>query len=466
MRLPRMLCAAAGSCAVVLGGIGAAVPVISGSAAASANVFIYPDIVTFHGPMAQAKPPTTAQCEHRFHVACYSANQIDHAYGVPTLFAKGIDGKGETIVLVDSYGSPTIAHDLKVFDAAYHIPAPPSLKVIQPAGKVPPYQENSNREGWAGETTLDVEYSHAMAPGANILLVETPVAETEGVHGFPQIVKAENYVIAHHLGDVISQSFGATEETFPSAAKLKSLRSAYVAAAKAHITVLASTGDFGAADVKVDGSYYLHPVSAWPATDPLVTAVGGTQLRLNASGARTAPDRVWNDTYNKAVNEFIFGNAGPNPIAGSGGVSAIFSRPPYQDGVKSVVGQHRGVPDISMSAACNGAVNVFQSFKGVPAGWAQVCGTSEASPLFAGVIALADQVAGHPLGLINPRLYQLLAEHAPGLVDIVNGNNTVSFTQGGKLHTVRGFRAGPGYDLASGAGTVNAPLFVMELAGK
>jgi len=467
MRLPRMLGVAAGSCAVVLGGIGAAAPVLSASAAAPAGVFIYPDIAAFHSPMASAKPPTTAQCKHALHVACYSANQIEHAYGVPTLFAKGIDGKGETIVLVDSYGSPTIAHDLKAFDTAYHIPAPPSLKIIQPAGKVPPYKPTPNREGWAGETTLDVEYSHAMAPGANILLVETPVAETEGVHGFPQIVKAESYVVAHHLGDVISQSFGATEQTFPSASKLRSLRSAYVAAAKAHITVLASTGDFGAADVKLNGStFYLHPVSAWPATDPLVTAVGGTQLRLTASGKRTAPDQVWNDTFNKTVNQLLTNGPGPNPIAAAGGVSAVFSRPSFQNGVKSAVGSHRGIPDVSMSAACSGFVNTYSTFPGPLPGWGQVCGTSEASPLFAGVVALADQVAGHPLGVINPRLYQLLAAHAAGVVDVTKGNNTVAFTQGGKLHTVHGFKAVPGYDLASGIGTVNAALFVSELAGK
>jgi len=287
------------------------------------------------------------------------------------------------------------------------------------------------------------------------------------VTGFPQIVKAENFVVAHHLGDVVSQSFGATEQTFPSAKVLRSLRSAYVAAANSHITVLASTGDFGAANLKLNGStFYLHPVSAWPATDPLVTAVGGTQLHLSASGKHTAPDQVWNDTYNKAANEFIFGNAGPNPIAGAGGVSAVFTRPSYQNGVKSIVGSHRGVPDVAMSAACDGAVNVYQSFPGPPAGWGQVCGTSEASPLFAGVVALADQVAGHPLGVINPRLYQLLATHAAGVVDVTKGNNTVSFTQGGKLHTVHGFSAGPGYDLGSGIGTVNAALFVGGLAGK
>jgi subtilase family serine protease len=175
---------------------------------------------------------------------------------------------------------------------------------------------------------------------------------------------------------------------------------------------------------------------------------------------------VWNDTFNPAVNLFITGNRGPNPIAAGGGESVVFKRPSFQDGVRSVVGKQRGVPDISMNGACNGAVNVFLSFKGVTAGWAQVCGTSESSPLFAGVVALADQVAGHPLGVINARLYQLLASHAPGVVDVVKGNNTVAFSQGGKLHTVHGFNAGPGYDLASGVGTINAPLFVHELAGK
>ena len=101
---------------------------------------------------------------------------------------------------------------------------------------------------------------------------------------------------------------------------------------------------------------------------------------------------------------------------------------------------------------------------GQPAGWYPTCGTSEATPEFAGIVALADQVAGHPLGVINGYLYRMLAQHAPGIVDVVSGNNTVSFRQGGRLHTVRGFRARPGYDLASGIGTVNAVRFVPELA--
>jgi subtilase family serine protease len=338
--------------------------------------------------------------------------------------------------------------------------------VIQPAGRVPAYRPTSNRVGWAGETNLDVEYAHAVAPGAKILLVETPTSENEGTTGFPQIVKAEEYVIGRHLGQVISQSFSATELTFPSRASLLRLRGAYLDAARNGVTVLAASGDSGAADLKFNqASYYLQQVTSWPDSDPLVTGVGGTQLQLDGAGHRTAADRVWNDTYNVAANMFVSGDRGPNPLAGGGGKSVMFSRPAYQDSVRAVVGGHRGVPDISMSAACSGSVVEYQSFPGQAAGWYPTCGTSEATPLFAGIVALADQLAGHPLGPINTRLYQLAAQHAPGIVDVVSGSNTVSFRQGGQLRTVTGYTAARGYDLASGLGTVDAALFVPELAG-
>ena len=305
-----------------------------------------------------------------------------------------------------------------------------------------------------------------MAPRASILLVETPVAETEGTAGFPQIVKAENYVINHHLAQVISQSFGATEGTFPSAASIYGLRSAYLNAFRHHVTVLAATGDAGATDYSNAAGTLLftHPEVDWPSSDPLVTAVGGTQLALlPGTGQRAAPDQVWNDSYNYALLNAFSDNPGPQALATGGGKSAVFPRPGYQAAVAGVTGSHRGVPDISMSGACSGLVVTYQSFPGQPAGWYVVCGTSEATPLFAGIVALADQVAGHPLGLINPSLYLLSAEHAPGLVDVTHGNNTVSFFQP-NLVTVRGYQAGRGYDLASGVGTVDAALFVPELA--
>ena len=457
-----------GALTAALGGMaGLSAPVAVGAAAAAAPqpaVFIHPNID--HVGHGSSQPPTTAQCEAAFRVACYEPDQIQQAYNLPMLYAKRVTGKAATIVIVDSFGSPTIQADLVTFDSTFGLPAPPSFQVLQPAGAVPPFDPtNGDMVSWAGETTLDVEYAHTIAPGANIVLVETPVSETEGVTGFPQIIQAEEYVINHHLGDVISQSFSATEQTFAAKASVQALRGAYLDAQLHHVTVLAATGDSGAANVGLDGqTYYTFPTTAWPPSDPLVTGVGGTQLHLDANGNRTSPDTVWNDTYSVATNQFIFGDNGPNPLAGGGGKSVLFSRPDYQNLVRNVVGASRGVPDISMSAACNGAVDVYQSFPGIPAGWYPTCGTSEATPMFAGIVALADQVAHHSLGLINPALYAMSAGHAPGLVDVTSGNNTVSVTQNNQLDTVPGFNAAPGYDLASGVGTVNAALFVPELA--
>jgi len=475
MRVPRLATIAIGVCGLAAAMVStsptASGPVrspvsvssVSASGRALADVAVRPGVQ--HAGRVQASPPTTADCEKAYKVACYEPAQIQRAYDLPSLYASGVTGRGTTIVIVDSFGSPTIRNDLKVFDQTFGLPAPPKFTIIQPAGKVPAYDpNNSDMVGWAGEITLDVEYAHVIAPGANILLVETPVSETEGVHGFPQIVKAEEHVIRHHLGDVISQSFSATEQTFPNRAAVQALRGAYQLAALNHVTVLAASGDSGAADVKLDEStYYPFPVTSWPDSDPLVTGVGGTRLRLGPKGHRLRPDTVWNDTFSRATQRTFTGSAQPSPLAAGGGRSVFFARPAYQDGVKPVAGPRRGVPDISMSASCSGAVVMYQSFRGQPAGWYPTCGTSEATPEFAGIIALAGQLAGHPLGPINPLLYQLAAHHASGLVDVRRGGNSVVFGQGGRRHTVTGFRARPGYDLASGVGTISAPAFVAQL---
>jgi subtilase family serine protease len=462
MRFPRLVAAASGS--VLLAGLVAGAAAARPTASLAAPVvLIQPDLVHLHG--ALDGPPSTSFCEKHFKIACYTARQIEQAFDLEPLYKEGITGKGQTIVIVDSYGAPTIRHDLAVFDKAAGLPGPPSLKIIQPAGRVARYRANGNREGWAGETELDVEYAHAIAPGASILLVETPTAENEGRTGFPAIVKAETYVVARHLGGVISQSFSASERSFANPRRVLSLRGAYEDAAAHGITVLAASGDSGAADVHYDGStYFLSPVTSWPDSDPLVTGVGGVQLHLNPAGRDTATPTAWNDSYSQPTLRFITGNGDDAPLASGGGKSVIFGRPRYQDQVAGIVGDSRGVPDISMSGACNGGVDMYQSFGGQPAGWYPTCGTSEATPEFAGIVALSDQVAGRPIGLINPYLYEMSRFRAPGLVDVVGGNNTVTFTQGGKSHTVTGFSAQPGYDLASGVGTVNARLFVPELA--
>ena len=420
--------------------------------------------------------PTTAECEADYQVACYSPEQLRDAYNLAPVYASGITGKGETIVIVDSYGSPTIRNDLTVFDQTFGLNAPPSFKVVTPLGPIPwDPAANPDQVGWAGETTLDVQAAHAIAPDANIVLVESPVDETEGVTGFPQIEQAEEdvlndpakYGITGQIA-VISQSFSATEETFTGLQQVEPLRASYELAAKDDVTVLTASGDSGAADVGLDGeTYYTYPVTSWPDSDPLITGVGGTEVIDNDNHYSST---TWNDTYSTAVNEYIFGDAGPNPLAGGGGVSELFTRPVYQDGVQPQYGNRRLVPDISMSAACSGLYDNYESFPagtGIPNGWYPSCGTSEATPLFSGIVALAAQAAGHPLGLINPTLYRLSAERAPGIVDLTTGNNTVTFTQGtpAVTTTVQGFRAEHGYDLATGVGTVDAQYFVDELAG-
>ena len=270
-------------------------------------------------------PPPSALCQRRYGLACYSPQQIQRAYDLPALYARGLTGRGRTIVIVDSFGSPTIRHDLRVFDSGFGLPGPPSLRVLQPVGTVPPYDvHDPDMVDAAAETTTDVEAAHALAPGASILLVETPVAESLTGAGFPQYMAAENYVVTHHLGDVISQSFGIPEQNFPSRAALLKLRYVYIRAHRQHVTVLAATNDFGVTGpAKTGGRFRTHPVVDWPASDPLVTAVGGTRLRLTARGGRVSPDSAWNESGSPAVARY----AGALPWASSGGVSAIFSRP-------------------------------------------------------------------------------------------------------------------------------------------
>jgi subtilase family serine protease len=462
-----------GKVAVLAAGaaLGAGVITVAGCSAtpAAAKSAAAPTIVATPGvihPTGVVATPSQAHCGEAFSFHCLTPQQVETAYDLGPLYARGVTGKGETIVIVDSFGSPTISHDLAVFDQQFKLPAPPSFTIITPDGKIPSWNSSdSDMTGWGGETTLDVEYAHTIAPGANILLVETPVSETEGVTGFPQIVEAENYVLAHHLGDVISQSFEATEQTFDGLAQINAyhLRSAYERAAgeKDGPTVLAAAGDTGAADVELNGStYYTHRVTSWPDSDPLVTGVGGTELVAGADG--TYRSVAWNDTDDTHIG------GGTNPSAGGGGLSVLFDRPAYQNGVANVVGGARGVPDVSMNAACSSPVFTYQSFPqaGTPAGWYPSCGTSEATPEFAGIVALADQVAGHALGVINPTLYKLSAEKAPGIVPVTSGNNTVTFVQNNKTTTVNGFNARAGYSLVDGVGTVNGWYLAYELAGQ
>ncbi|WP_181808339.1 S53 family peptidase [Streptomyces shenzhenensis] len=394
-----------------------------------------------------SSPLSNAQCQAKWQINCYNPLQYRTAYDLNALYRKGVTGKGRTIVIVDSYGSPTVQHDLDVYSKQFGLPST-KVKVVK-WGHVPAFDpKNSDMTGWAGETTLDVEMAHAVAPAAKIVVVETAVSETEGTTGLPEMMDAEKYLIDHNVGDVISQSFGATENTFPGFAKgdfssIKKLRYAFQDADRKHVTVLAASGDGGATDLRADGkTYYDKRVNSWPSSDPLVTSIGGTQLHLNDKGNRVKPDSVYND----------YGSGG-------GGQSHVFTRPSFQNGVKSKVGTRRGTPDISMSAAVDGGAWIYSSFDPTATGWDVSGGTSEATPLFAGIVALADQAAGHRLGNIQKRLYDLYSRHSKstGIVDVNDGTNN-------SYQGVTGYKAVNGYDLATGVGTVDALRFVPALA--
>jgi subtilase family serine protease len=413
---------------------------------------VYPAVHHVRGAFMAPVPFSDPQCEAVFRIDCYVPDQIEAAYNLPALYDRGITGKGQTIVVIDAFGSPTIADDLLQFDQYLGLGTPP-LRIVK-VGHVPTFDSgNADMIGWASETTLDVEYAHAGAPDAKIVLVE--VAKDDLQH----LALAVRYAVQHKLGDVISLSWGAPEQAL-GREFVSSYSSIFSQAASSHITIVASSGDSGASGQDNNGNYYRHPVASWPATSPFVTAVGGTRLNLNASGARNGLDTAWNDTYSHSVNNFFFGNDGPNPLATGGGKSAYYGRPRYQNGVRNIAGHQRGIPDISMSASCSVAVNVFETFTGGQGGWTASCGTSESAPMFAAIIALADQAAGHPLGLVNPALYALAARHAPGIVPVASGNNTVSFSGG----TVHGYSVRHGYNLVTGLGTVNGRYLVSELA--
>lgn len=391
-------------------------------------------------------PPTGDECVALTGGRCLTPAQLSAAYDLDGLRAAGTNGTGVTIGIVDSFGSPTLAHDLAVYDEHYGLP-PIDLQVITPAGKPPAFdRHDSDMAGWAGETTLDVEVAHTIAPGAKIVLIATPTSETEGITGFPNIITAENYAISHHLVDILSQSFAATEATFTSPAQVRQLSAqVYPAARAAGVTVLSSSGDNGPTDVMLDAkTLYRMPQVDWPASDPLVTAVGGTMLDVGPGGARQSPDAAWGGQ--------------PGGGAAGGGLSGVFARPPFQSAIAAIAGEHRAVPDISLDASPSSGLITYGSYGG--GGWSVGGGTSQAAPLLAGIVALADQRAHGRAGYLNDVLYGTLARQpGGGVVDVTRGSNDLS----DPANDVPGYPASAGYDLATGLGTVDGGAFVQAL---
>jgi subtilase family serine protease len=479
-RASRLLAvlAACGGAAIVGAPVAATTATATLEAAASLPVPV-PAVSDFQLMSSNTIPPTEAAC---FAIGrrCFTATAMENSYNLQPLYAAGNEGQGMTIAIIDSFGNPNMASDLANFDTQMGLPhmcgepgqacspGTPTFQHVFWDGKTevksPPPNSNGTglqaRDAWTVETSLDVEWAHAMAPKANILNVTTDPAETLGVQGFPAMMDAEQFIIDNHQATVISQSFGAAEESFSSTQALLNLRHAFISAAANGVTVLASSGDGGSANSKK--TPVKNPVTipfqtvGWPASDPLVTAVGGTYLCTDpvTGSSVDSTDPPGNCQAEPGVREVGWIDSG-------GGFSHVFAKPDYQDTLpagSTPIGTMRGVPDVAFQASSRTGPLVYDT--GASAGgWFIVGGTSCSSPEFAGLVAIADQIAGHGLGQINPTLYQLAsgANYSTDFFDVTTGNNQAD-------PSIPGFPATTGWDPVTGVGTPNAAALVPALA--
>ena len=386
-------------------------------------------------PRGPRQTPPTFTCQLTTPAGCYGPAQIRAAYGVDKLTR--LDGAGTTIAIVDAYQSPTAAHDLALFSSVFELPAA-NLHIAAPDGLTPFDQNDPNQVGWAGEITLDVEWAHAIAPAAKILLV---LAKS---NNDADILSATRYVVDNNLAEVISQSFGEAEQCMDPTL-FNQQTALFAKATKKRITLLASSGDQGSAQPTCDGSSFTKAAST-PATDPNVTAVGGTILDANGITGAYNGETAWNEPDFAA--------------AGGGGFSVKFRTPVYQ------LPRHlpsRGVPDVAYNAAIDGGVLAVWSSSGLGADLVfGFGGTSAGSPQWAGLVALAVQLRHGRLGAINAALYTItLSSKVYGALfhDITVGDNTYH----GDV-TVPGFAAKAGWDAATGLGSPKANAIVPALA--
>ena len=416
--------------------------------------------------IAEASPDKSGvfTCETRFFdrsknprrgVACYAPDTIRKAYGLTPLISGGNTGAGQTIVILDAFGSPTALKDLKTFDRLFGIADPPSFKVVTMPGTPPFDFNNGNQLGWSDETSLDVQWSHAMAPGANIVLVQAASDSDD------DLVAGLNFALDNHLGNVVSMSFGESEFFLTDKAGQQTVAAwerAFKKARHEHVTLFVSSGDQGSTNT-ADGAGNVLPFqnASYPASSPQVTGVGGTNLQFGKDGHADPAgsylgETVWND------------EAQGIQAAGGGGVSAIFKTPGFQEDLSDAVSEslhgHRGVPDVAYNAGVVGGVPVVIGTFAPPAQFVFVFGgTSAGAPQWAGVIADVNQLVGRPAGFINNRLYKVGESGAlAGLFhDVTVGDNTYcgGTTPNGVPACIAGFAAAPGYDLVTGWGTPN-----------
>jgi len=369
-------------------------------------------------------------------------------YNIGNLWLKGIDGTGTTVAVIEGWDDPGIAAFIHVRDVRYGLPDP-DIETVFPSGPLPAQcpagmvalGSYGSCDAWVGELRLDVLAVHLMAPYAKIVISATP-ADSEITDDAasnvapPEMMHALEYISQNHVANVISISDGTGEITYShGTAQIHANDPGMLAAAAAGVPVLNATGDCGVVQNLAIANAQCGATSAGPDTatwddSPWATAVGGTVPNISKTdGSKLGPDPLW--------HEGIF--------AEGAGFSSVYPRPTYQNDVSTITGSRwRSVPDITMDAQA---------------------GTSEAAPLMGGVLALATQLNhGQNIGPINPVLYSALGPRgaSAGLSDVVSGNNSVIDPSTGQV-LVPGFTAGPGFDVASGWGTIDASKFVPAL---
>ncbi|MGH3259474.1 MAG: S53 family peptidase [Streptosporangiaceae bacterium] len=438
--------------------------VACGSAPAAGNVggtTTHPPVGAADGAGQLVGPPPASTADCNSITTCYTPQQFQVAYGIKPLLDRGIDGRGETVVfpeLAETKLNPPLVTDLRQdmagFDTRFHLPAA-HMRVVSTLAGGP-------ASPWLafGEEVLDVEMVHALAPGATLVILLVPA---NSLNNTPNAVSAAvaSLRLGSSLGGIMSVSAAGqvAGEHCISRAQADRVNAALAEAVSRHVTVVAASGDVG---VVGEGCAIIAPLTGTGtftpvrdvnllAADPLVLAAGGTSLTASHTTGAWIGETAWGLPY---------GDPGSAFQASGGGFSRLFARPAYQDGIPGA-GATRGVPDVSADANGHTGMAIVLS-NGGRSMVRNSGGTSASAPIWAALIALADQYAGRHLGFVNPAIYQIGrgASYHRAFHDITSGNNTVEFPP--KAFT--GYRAGPGWDPVTGWGSPDAQVLVPLLA--
>jgi subtilase family serine protease len=382
------------------------------------------------------------------------------AYGIRPLLDRGINGRGETVVLPELAESklnpPDVTdmrQDMAAFDNMFHLPAARMRVVTTLAGAGSP---------WLAfvEEVLDVEMVHALAPGATLVILLVPSTSLDNT-GNAVSAAVASLRLGSTEGGVMSLSAAGQigGEHCVSRAQASSVNAALQTAASRHVTVVAASGDIGAVAEPCDVYGALTGVGPFTpvkevnllASDPLVLGAGGTSLTASHATGAWQGETAW---------DLPFGTPGSAFQASGGGFSRLFPRPGYQDGIPGI-SVTRGVPDVSADA--NGHTGMAIVLRA--GGTSMVSnsgGTSASAPIWAALIALADQYAGRHLGLVNPAIYEIARgpRYHQAFHDVITGNNTVQFPP----TTITGYQAAPGWDPVTGWGSPDAQVLIPLLA--